>query len=181
MTENLAQKVVEMLKRQKLTLSCAESCTGGMLSAVITSISGASEVFPLGVVSYASEMKRDILKVPEETLNTFGTIAPDTAYYMAKGVSDTSNTNVGVGITGVAGPTKSEGKPVGLVYIGVYSKNRATVFELTESETKSRDEIRESAVKVALKLILKHLETYDVTTPKKPYELINDQRYTERG
>ena len=152
-----AQKVVEKLKEKGLTLSCAESCTGGLIAANITAVSGASEVFGLGVVSYAEVMKRKILKVPQKILKNFGTIAPDTAYYMAKGVRRKANSDIAISVTGVAGPTTSEGKPVGLVYIGLCAKNLAVVLELKADETLSRDEIRSKAVKTAFSLVLKYL------------------------
>ena len=181
MTENLAQKVVEKLKSKKLTLSCAESCTGGMLSGAITSVSGASVVFPLGVVSYAGEMKRDVLKVPQTVLEKFGTISPDTAYYMAKGVQCLGKTDIGVSITGVAGPQESEGKPVGLVFVAVYMNDRAVVLKLTEASHLDREAIRNSAKDHALKLILKVIDQESIETDSNLYTLVTEKDYIERG
>ena len=117
--DDLPQLLVDMLIKKKLRIATAESCTGGMISAAITSVSGASGVFDCGVCSYANFIKSKLVDVKEETLATYGAVSDKTAMEMARGVRILSGADVGVSTTGIAGPLGGTPyKPVGLVYIG---------------------------------------------------------------
>lgn len=118
--DNLQQVVVAKLREKNMKVGFAESCTGGLLAKRITDISGSSEIFECGVISYANRIKNKILGVKDETLNTYGAVSRQTAEEMARGIREVSGAYIGVGITGIAGPgggTKE--KPVGLVYVGI--------------------------------------------------------------
>ncbi len=120
---DLQTAVCRLLAENKMTLATAESCTGGLISKRITEVSGSSEVFGYGVVTYANEAKMNILGVKAETLEKFGAVSPQTAEEMAEGVRKLSGADVGVAVTGIAGPGGgTPEKPVGLVYVGVSSK-----------------------------------------------------------
>lgn len=146
------EKLVEKLKEKGLTVSTAESCTGGMVAMMITSVSGASEVFKYGAVTYANETKQKVLSVSGDTLGALGAVSAETALQMAQGVRKTMGADIGVSVTGVAGPSMSEGKPVGLVYIGVSSDRMSHVSENRFSG--NREEIRRQAAEKALCLAL---------------------------
>lgn len=155
--KNAALKTVQLLKENELFLATAESCTGGMLSALITSVSGSSSVFELGVVSYASRIKNEILGVSNSTLSEFGAVSRQTATEMAENVRLKANADIGVSVTGVAGPLPSESKPVGLVYIALSSENNQIVKEL-RIEPLGRDYIRQSACLELLNLICNFIQ-----------------------
>lgn len=122
-------KIVKILKSKNLMISFAESCTGGLLAAEFVGVSGSSEVFSESVVTYSNEAKVKYLKVSKDTLNEFGAVSKETAYEMAEGIKNLSNADIGVSITGIAGPTGGTiNKPVGLVYIGVSFKD-TNVYE----------------------------------------------------
>jgi nicotinamide-nucleotide amidase len=118
MVNDLAQSVVEKLTELEQTLAVAESCTGGRLSAAVTAIPGSSKVFLGGIVSYTNDVKEALLDVSDETLRLHGAVSEQTAREMARGVMHRLSSDFGIGITGVAGPGESEGKPAGLVYVG---------------------------------------------------------------
>jgi PncC family amidohydrolase len=124
------EKIVNLLKEKGLTISCAESLTGGSFASSITNISGASKVFKGGIVTYTNEIKRDCLNVKEETLNKFGAISRECCLEMAQNVKSMFQSDFGIAFTGNAGPTASENKPVGLVYIGISYLNDVNVYEL---------------------------------------------------
>ena len=109
---SLGERVVERFKKEKLTLSTAESCTGGWLSKIITEISGASEIFMGGVCSYSNSVKMDVLGVKEDTLKTFGAVSEETAREMSQGVLKLMKTSVGVGITSCVGAAVAVGASV---------------------------------------------------------------------
>ena len=128
--ENLESVVVPMLKERGLVIATAESCTGGLLSQKITAIPGSSEVFECGVVSYANRIKHEFLGVPEEMLERYGAVSEQVATAMSEGILRVSGADIGVGITGIAGPGGgSEAKPVGTVYISVAVKGGETRTE----------------------------------------------------
>lgn len=151
--EIIAEEAVKALIKANLSVSFAESCTGGLLSQLVTSVSGASQIFELGICCYSNNIKNKILKVPNEILNTFGAISQETATVLAKEIMLLANSDIGVSVTGVAGPSKSENKEVGTVYIGFCSKDNAFVTKLNANKTLSRNEIRELAATTALNLI----------------------------
>lgn len=152
MTE--ARNVVETLAAQGATIAFAESCTGGLLTKLITDVPGASAVLRGGVCAYANEVKHGVLGVPQGDLDAYGAVSRPVALYMARGVRALMGTDVGVGTTGIAGPASDDTKkPVGLVYIAVaLPGGRYAVRELHLSG--SRDEIRTETARQALALVL---------------------------
>ena len=121
----VATQAVKSLKEKNLSVSFAESCTGGLLSELITKVSGASEVFELGVCCYSNDIKNRVLNVPNDILTTYGAISQETAIILAKEIKKLSLASIGISVTGVAGPSKSEGKEVGTVYIGFCDNQKA--------------------------------------------------------
>lgn len=162
--KSIAEKTVNALIEKNKQIATAESCTGGLLSALITSISGASAVFGLGVCSYSPKAKHEVLHVSGETLEKYGTVSPNTAKEMAENVREIATADIGISVTGVAGPNMSESKPVGLVYIALSDGINTTVKELN-IENLGRDFIRNSAAFEVFKLIINYLnleENYDL-------------------
>ena len=126
--KSLANKVVEKLIKKKLKVSFAESCTGGLLSSSVTSISGSSKVFNLGLITYSNNAKVDILKVPNKIIKKYGAVSEECCLSMVKNLSKISQANISVSITGVAGPSGgSKLKPIGLVYIGIKKGNKIII------------------------------------------------------
>jgi len=126
--KNLANKLVKKLIEKKLTISFAESCTGGMLSSTITSVSGSSKIFNLGLVTYSNKSKISILKIPKKIINKYGSVSNECCLSMVKNLSKISQANISVSITGVAGPSGgSKLKPIGLVYIGIKKGNKIII------------------------------------------------------
>lgn len=155
-----AGRVVETLAGCGATIAFAESCTGGLLTKLITDVPGASAVLRGGVCAYANEVKHGVLGVPQRELDTYGAVSRPVALYMARGVRALMGTDIGVGTTGIAGPASDDTKkPVGLVYVAVaLPGGRYVVRELHLSG--NRDEIREETARQALALVLefsKHL------------------------
>lgn len=156
--DSLQQVVVEHLHSKGLKLATAESCTAGMLSAKLTDVPGASAVFEIGISAYSNDIKRDALGVNEAILQTHGAISAQTAAAMAMGIRKLSGSDLGLSVTGVAGPDKSEGKPVGLVYIGLADKQNVWVLQLNVSGGENdRTRVREVATKNALDLCRRYL------------------------
>ena len=150
----LAKKVVKLLSKKGLKISFAESCTGGLLSSSITSISGSSKVFTLGLVTYSNQTKINILKVPERILMKHGAVSYETCLAMVKNLNKISKTNISVSITGVAGPKGgTKEKPVGLVYIGIKKGNKILVKK-NYFKSNKRILIQKATVNKALNLIL---------------------------
>ena len=128
MMKNLASKLVKKLIKKKLTISFAESCTGGMLSSTITSVSGSSKIFNLGLVTYSNKSKISILKIPKKIISKYGSVSNECCLSMVKNLSKISRANISVSITGVAGPSGgSKLKPIGLVYIGIKKGNKIII------------------------------------------------------
>ena len=146
-------ELVAALRAAGASVSTAESCTGGLVAARITSVSGASEAFKYGAVTYCNEAKNKILGVKKETLDSFGAVSAETAAEMAAGVRKIMNAEIGVSVTGLAGPNGGEGKPVGLVYVAVNSDNYS---EVTENHfSGDRISVRNQAADKALELALR--------------------------
>ena len=151
---NLSLKIVKLLTIKKLKVSFAESCTGGLLASSITSISGSSKVFNLGLVTYSNNAKVKILKVPKKTINKYGAVSHETCLSMVKNLSRISKSNISISITGIAGPNGgTKEKPVGLVYIGL-KKGDKTIIKKNLFKNKRRISIQKATVKEALKMIL---------------------------
>ena len=152
--KKLSQKVVKLLSKKRLKISFAESCTGGLLSSSITSISGSSKVFTLGLVTYSNQAKINILKVPKKIIMKHGAVSYETCLSMVKNIYKISRTNISLSITGVAGPNGgTKQKPVGLVFIGVKKGNKTLVKKFLFKK-RTRNSIQRSTVYRALSLIL---------------------------
>jgi nicotinamide-nucleotide amidase len=152
--KNLANKLVKKLIQKKLTISFAESCTGGMLSSTITSVSGSSKVFNLGLVTYSNKTKIDILKVPKKIISKYGAVSNECCLSMVKNLSKISKANISVSITGVAGPNGgTKLKPVGLVYIGIKKGNK-TIVQKSLFKNKNRISIQKATTTKILKILL---------------------------
>jgi len=152
--KKLSQRIVKLLKKKRLKISFAESCTGGLLSSAITSISGSSKVFTLGLVTYSNQEKINILKIPKRIIMKHGAVSYETCLSMVNNLNKISKTNISVSITGVAGPQGgTKQKPVGLVYIGIKKGNKTLVKKYL-LKNKKRNSIQKTAVNKALNLIL---------------------------
>tara|TARA_B110001454_G_scaffold148007_1_gene137410 strand:+ start:97 stop:567 length:471 start_codon:yes stop_codon:yes gene_type:complete len=126
--KNLVNKLVKKLIQKKLKISFAESCTGGMLSSTITSVSGSSKIFNLGLVTYSNRVKMDVLKVPKKIISKYGAVSKECCLSMVVNLSKISKANISISITGIAGPNGgTKLKPVGLVYIGIKKGNKIIV------------------------------------------------------
>ena len=155
---NKSKKIVSLLKRKKLKISFAESCTGGLLSNAITSVSGSSKVFTLGLVAYSNQSKIKVLKVSKNIIRKYGSVSEQVCLAMVKNVSKIGNTNMSVAITGIAGPSGgTKIKPVGLVYVGIKKGNRIEVKKYL-FKNKGRSYIQRAAVNKSLGLILSFLK-----------------------
>ena len=152
---SLNKKIISLIKRKKMKLAIAESCTGGMLSSTITSVSGSSKVFTMGLVTYSNQAKTSILKVPQKIIKKYGAVSVQCCLAMVNNLSKISKSKVCVSITGIAGPKGgSKQKPVGLVYIGVKKGNKIEVNKyLFKSEKRST--IQKATVKKALNLVFR--------------------------
>ena len=156
--KKLSQKIVNLLIKKKLKISFVESCTGGLLSSAITSISGSSRIFTLGLVTYSNQAKFKILKVPKNTIMRHGAVSYETCLNMVKNLNRISKTNIAVSITGIAGPNGgTKQKPVGLVYIGIKKSNKTLVKKYL-FKNKKRNSIQRAAVNKALNLILSFIK-----------------------
>lgn len=152
--DKTVDNVVKLLLQQELTISTAESCTGGMVSQLITSVSGASSVFELGICSYSDRIKNRFLFVPENDLKKYTAVSPQVCAHMADGIRKQSDSDISVSVTGLAGPGGgSAEKPVGTVYIGCSYKDKTEIQRLHLEDINDRDKIRQlTAYAVFLKL-----------------------------
>lgn len=153
----LEEKVVSLLREKNLVLSCAESCTGGLIAKRITDVSGSSAVFNCGIVSYSNEIKEKILGVKSKTLEQFGAVSEQTVREMVQGVLKISGADIAVSVSGIAGPNSDNtSKPVGLIYLAISDGKETVVKELNNSFSDDiRNSNRTSASDEALKLIIK--------------------------
>jgi len=151
-------KVIKKLKRKKLKIAVAESCTGGMLSSAITSVSGSSKIFTLGLIAYSNQSKIKVLKVSKKIIRKYGSVSEQVCKAMVKNVSKIAKTNISVSITGIAGPSGgTKIKPVGLVYVGIKKGNRTEIKKYL-FKNKGRSYIQKAAVNKSLGLILSFLK-----------------------
>ena len=150
----LNKQVVKKLIKKKIKISFAESCTGGMISKSITSISGSSKTFQLGLITYSNYSKINILNVPKKIIKKYGAVSEKVCFAMVKNISKISKSNMSVSITGIAGPSGgTKKKPVGLVFIGIKRGNRIKINKFL-FKNKGRKFIQKSTVNKCLKLIL---------------------------
>jgi len=155
----LAGEVGELLRRKGLTLSVSESCTGGKVGDLITDVPGSSDYFLGGVVSYSNQAKMDLVRVDPATLERKGAVSEEVALQMASGVRAALKADVGIGITGIAGPTGgTTTKPVGLVYIAVSSAVRAVCRRTLFNG--SREEVKRQAAEETLSILKDFLQQH---------------------
>ena len=149
-----SKELIKNLKKKKLKISFAESCTGGLMSSLITSNSGSSVVFNLGLVTYSNKAKNQILKVPKKIIQKYGAVSVQCCLSMVNNLSKISNSQINVSVTGIAGPKGgTKKKPVGLVFIGL--KFRKKIFiEKYLFENLSRKNFQKKTVKTIIKLVL---------------------------
>ena len=149
------KKIIKLLRNKKISLSVAESCTGGMLSQIITSVSGASKIFKFGIITYSNQSKIKYLKVSPKLIKKFGAVSKECCFSMVNNLSKISKTRINIAITGVAGPAGgSKLKPVGLVFIGI-KKGSKTQINKCFFKSKKRISIQKATVKKALSLVLR--------------------------
>ena len=149
------KSLIRILTKKKLKISFVESCTGGLLASTITSVSGASKIFNLGLVTYSNQAKIKVLKVKKNIIRKYGTVSHECCSTMVNNLSKISNANINISITGIAGPKGgTKQKPIGLVYIGVKKGKKIQVFKYL-FKSKRRSSIQKATVKKALNLILR--------------------------
>ena len=147
------KNLIKILTKKKFKIAFAESCTGGMLASELTSISGASKVFSLGLVTYSNQAKISVLKVNKSIIQKYGAVSPQCCEAMVKNLAKISKAQINVSITGIAGPNGgTKKKPVGLVYIGVKKNNKIFITKNLFKE-KSRKVIRKSTIRRTFKII----------------------------
>ena len=146
---------IKILTKKKLKISFVESCTGGLLASTITSISGASKVFNLSLVTYSNQAKINVLKVNKNIIRKYGAVSHECCLAMVNNLSKISKANINVSITGIAGPKGgTKQKPVGLVYIGVKKGLKTNIYRCL-FKNKKRSSIQKATVKKALSLVLR--------------------------
>ena len=149
------KKLVKILAKKKLKIAFAESCTGGLLASEITSISGASKVFNLGLVTYSNQAKTDILKVKKDIIKKYGAVSPECCEAMVNNLAKISKVQINVSITGIAGPNGgTKKKPVGLVYIGV-KKGKTLLIKKNNFTSLKRNKIQKLTVNQVIKIVSK--------------------------
>ena len=155
---NKSKKIVGLLKKKKIKISFAESCTGGMLSSALTSVSGSSKVFTLGLVTYSNQSKNHVLKVPKQIIRKHGAVSMQCCLSMLNNLSKISKSKICVSITGIAGPSGgSKQKPVGLVYVCIKKGNKNKIHKCL-FKNKGRSYIQKATVRKSLGLILNILK-----------------------
>ena len=148
------KKIIILLKKKKWKISFAESCTGGMISSAITSVSGSSKIFNMGLITYSNEAKNEILKIPSKIIKKYGAVSSECCLSMVNNLSIISKSRICVSTTGIAGPSGgTKSKPVGLVYIGIKNKKKAKVIKCL-FKNKGRAYIRKATLKKTINLIL---------------------------
>lgn len=155
--DNLIQSIAKLLSKKKKTISVAESCSGGLLSNFLTNVPGSSNYFKLGIVAYTNEAKVKLLNLPQKTLKKYGSISKQIAILMAKDIKRICKTDIAISTTGLLGPEGREGKPVGLVYVGIVNGKKAYCKKFNFKGT--RKENKQNTVKECLKLLKQTIET----------------------
>ena len=149
------KSLIRILIKKKFKISFAESCTGGLLASTIASISGASKVFNLGLVTYSNQAKIKVLKVNKNIIRKYGAVSHECCLAMVKNLSKISKANISVSITGIAGPKGgTKQKPVGLVYIGIKKGNKTQITKHL-FKNKKRSSVQKASVNKALDLVLR--------------------------
>tara|TARA_A100001011_G_scaffold103417_1_gene109376 strand:- start:6491 stop:6949 length:459 start_codon:yes stop_codon:yes gene_type:complete len=147
------KNLIKLLTQKKLKIAFAESCTGGMLASELTSVSGASKIFGLGLVTYSNHAKIQVLRVNKRIIQKYGAVSPECCEAMVKNLARISKVQINVSITGIAGPNGgTKTKPVGLVYIGI-KKNKKLLIKKNVFKQKNRKAIQKATIKETLKII----------------------------
>jgi len=155
---NQLKKLTALLKKKKLKVAIAESCTGGLISYNLTKIPGSSKYFMMGVVSYSNKSKIDLLKVRQKTLTKYGAVSAETCKEMCKNLLKISKTNISISVTGIAGPDGgTKKKPIGLVYVGICSKKKLEIIKISFNKKLSRINIQNQILIKTIKLIKNHI------------------------
>ena len=156
---NYEKKIAKLLINKELALSCAESCSGGLISSMLTDISGSSAFIIVNFVTYANEAKEKYLFVDKKILEEYGAVSEQTAFQIAEGLLKQGNTDIALGITGIAGPTGgSREKPVGLAYVGIANKDKVSVYKILMPKWLPRKFMKYCFAKKALSYLLKFVE-----------------------
>ena len=155
---NQLKNLTTLLKKKRIKVAVAESCTGGLISYNLSKTPGASKYFMMGVVSYSNKSKIDFLKVKQKTLTKFGAVSAETCKEMCKNLLKTSKTNIAISITGIAGPDGgTKKKPIGLVYVGVCSKKKLEIIKFSFNKKLSRINIQYQTLIKTIELIKNHI------------------------
>ena len=155
---NQLKKLTALLKKKKLKVAAAESCTGGLICYNLTKIPGSSKYFMMGVVSYSNKSKIDLLKVRQKTLTKYGAVSAETCKEMCKNLLKISKTNISISVTGIAGPDGgTKKKPIGIVYIGICSKKKLEILKFNFNKKFSRIIIQNQTLIKTIKLIKNHI------------------------
>ena len=157
---NHLKNLTTKLKKNKIKIAVAESCTGGLISYNLTKIPGASKFFMVGIVSYSNISKLNLLKVRQKTLTKYGAVSPEICKEMCNNLLKISKTNIAISVTGIAGPDGgTKKKPIGLVYVGICSKNKFEIKKFNFGKKLSRINIQNLTLKKTIKLIENHINT----------------------
>jgi nicotinamide-nucleotide amidase len=157
---NQLKNLTTKLKKNKIKVAVAESCTGGLISYNLTKIPGASKFFMMGIVSYSNISKLDLLKVRQKTLIKYGAVSAEICKEMCNNLLKISKTNIAISVTGIAGPDGgTKKKPIGLVYVGICSKNKFEIKKFNFGKKLSRINIQNLTLKKTIKLIENHINT----------------------
>ena len=155
---NQLKNLTTLLKKKKIKVAVAESCTGGLISYNLSKTPGASKYFMMGVVSYSNKSKIDFLKVKQKTLTKFGAVSAETCKEMCKNLLKTSKTNIAISVTGIAGPDGgTKKKPIGIVYVGVCSKKKLEIIKFSFNKKLSRINIQYQTLIKTIELIKNHI------------------------
>ena len=157
---NQLKNLTTKLKKNKIKVAVAESCTGGLISYNLTKIPGASKIFMVGIVSYSNISKLHLLKVRQKTLTKYGAVSAEICKEMCNNLLKISKTNIAISVTGIAGPDGgTKKKPIGLVYVGICSKNKFEIKKFNFGKKLSRINIQNLTLKKTIKLIDNHINT----------------------
>jgi len=157
---NQLKNLTTKLKKNKIKVAVAESCTGGLISYNLTKIPGASKYFMMGIVSYSNISKLDLLKVRQKTLTKYGAVSAEICKEMCNNLLKISKTNIAISVTGIAGPDGgTKKKPIGLVYVGICSKNKLEIKKFNFGKKLSRINIQNQTLKKTIELIENHINT----------------------
>ena len=157
---NQLKNLTTKLKKNKIKVAVAESCTGGLISYNLTKIPGSSKFFMMGIVSYSNISKLNLLKVRQKTLTKYGAVSAEICKEMCNNLLKISKTNIAISVTGIAGPDGgTKKKPIGLVYVGICSKNKLEIKKFNFGKKLSRINIQNQTLKKTIKLIENHINT----------------------